>query len=1321
MRCCWNEIDRRVENGDMSRIEKTRYRRLLHEGRKLQEKCNQRNRWKRHTVLVPQALAMEVKTVHVSQPVVHFDTDSGPVGVDNRCSGCISSFIEDFEGPLQESGRTIKGFGGSRTHNVMVGTLIWRWKDDTGLEHRFRLQNSFYVKSVEPIRLLSPQHWAQNMKKSGLGTATCSTTAEIVTLAWNHENNRLTIPLDNKTNVATFYLAPGYTQYDSFCEAAEICIDEEDNHPLTDINVVVNSAILPNLQTLKVGRQSITEENDAIDWCQPMKTDFSLDGKITDVVSDEEDKTSEGETNTVKLLKLHQRFGHISFKRLQIMAKLGVIPKALHNCPIPVCSACLFGKKTRKPWRSKTSQSGNKDTTILQPGEVVSVDQLKSPTPGLIAQMTGRLTTRRYEYATVYVDQASRFGFIYLQKSATADETLEGKKLFEKYAQDQGITIKSYHADNGIFKANKWVANCQENRQGLTFAGVNAHHQNGIAEKRIRDLQDLARTSLIFAKRRWPDAISATLWPYALRQANRVLNETPSLKDATHRSPHQVFSGSVVDANPKHFFPFGCPVYVLDEALQTGNIHHKWKNRSRVGVYLGMSPHHNKNVALVLSLETGLVSPQFHVTFDPSFHTVAQERWTSMWQWKAGLAAQSDDKDVGIEIKKHPLPVSTQTERKKKKGGQEVYPPPHAEALQTQREPEPAPERNTNVRERDAPETTTTRYGRVVRPPKYLEVMSAITDSSSESIISEAMCAEVKALTNNDCDVEGEIYCLQALCPELKEQQLSQHPLEIFKAVADPDTMYLHQALKEPDRKEFIKAMVKEVEDQFQNGNFTIVPKSQLPKGATVLPAVWQMKRKRDIRTRRVKKYKARLNIDGSRMKRNVHYDPNRVYAPVASWNSIRTLLIMSVVHGWYTKQLDYVLAFPQAPVERDIYMKIPKGFEVDDGDDESVLRLNRNVYGQVQAGRVWNDYLKQKLVNELGFKQSKWDECVYFRGSVMYVLYTDDSILAGPDMQQLEQVVSDIRRAGLAITEEGDLQDFLGVNISRRPDGAIHLTQPHLIDQILKDLRLDDEKVKPKATPAASSKILGRHDDSDDFDGHFNYRSVIGKLNYLERGSRSDISYIVHQCARFTSRPKKEHGEALKWLGRYLKGTKNKGTVIHVQEEKDLEVYVDADFVGNWDPKEGSKRDTARSRHGYVIMYAGVPVTWKSQLQGEICLSSTESEYTGLSYALREAIPIMEMLKEMKKLGFPIKTSTSKVHCRVFEDNSGALEMAKIHKYRPRTKHLCVKLHHFRDYVVRKECSIHPIETTQQPADFLTKPLNQDLFEKHRKTVMGW
>lgn len=131
----------------------------------------------------------------------------------------------------------------------------------------------------------------------------------------------------------------------------------------------------------------------------------------------------------------------------------------------------------------------------VKPGDSVSVDQMVSPVPGLVAQITGFLTKQRYRHATVFVDQASRLGYVYLQKTATAEETILAKQAFEEYAANRGVIVKAYHADNGIFKANDWVKECHRKGQPLTFAGVNAHHQNGLAERRIRELQELSRAA----------------------------------------------------------------------------------------------------------------------------------------------------------------------------------------------------------------------------------------------------------------------------------------------------------------------------------------------------------------------------------------------------------------------------------------------------------------------------------------------------------------------------------------------------------------------------------------------------------------------------------------------------------------------------------------------------------------------------------------------------------------------------------------------------------------------------------------------------------
>jgi transposase InsO family protein len=185
--------------------------------------------------------------------------------------------------------------------------------------------------------------------------------------------------------------------------------------------------------------------------------------------------------------------------------------------------------------------------------------------------MTGFQTTKRYRYryryATVYINQVSRLSFTYLQKTATAEETLEGKQAFEKYLEQGGVRIGGYHANNDIFKINKWVLACRAKGQNLSFSGVNAHHQNGMAERQIRLLQELTRTMLIHASKQWPNSITANLWPYALCMANKFLNETPSMQDKARRTAQHIYSAINVMPNPKHWKPFGCPVYVLDSKL----------------------------------------------------------------------------------------------------------------------------------------------------------------------------------------------------------------------------------------------------------------------------------------------------------------------------------------------------------------------------------------------------------------------------------------------------------------------------------------------------------------------------------------------------------------------------------------------------------------------------------------------------------------------------------------------------------------------------------------------------------------------------------
>ena len=115
------------------------------------------------------------------------------------------------------------------------------------------------------------------------------------------------------------------------------------------------------------------------------------------------------------------------------------------------------------------------------------------------------------------------------------------------------------------------------------------------------------------------------------------------------------------------------------------------------------------------------------------------------------------------------------------------------------------------------------------------------------------------------------------------------------------------------------------------------------------------------------------MNLDGSKQIKGVHYDQS--YAPVVTRPAIRLMLALVLLNGWHTKQINYVMAYPQAPVERQMFISIPNGYTIRDGEPsvEYVFEVTKNIYDHVQAGRVWNQYVTNKLKN-IRFTQSKWD-----------------------------------------------------------------------------------------------------------------------------------------------------------------------------------------------------------------------------------------------------------------------------------------------------------------------------------------------------------
>ena len=152
----------------------------------------------------------------------------------------------------------------------------------------------------------------------------------------------------------------------------------------------------------------------------------------------------------------------------------------------------------------------------------------------------------------------------------------------------------------------------------------------------------------------------------------------------------------------------------------------------------------------------------------------------------------------------------------------------------------------------------------------------------------------------------------------------------------------------------------------YKEGTYKLVKKADMPSGVPLLSSVWQMKRKRKPSTGEISKYKARLNVNGKEQVQGVHYE--ETYAPVVGWATIRFFMTLAIINNWHTRQLDFVLAFPQADIERELYMKLPAGFSIEglnlteEEKKEHVLRLDKNLYGQKQAGRVWYQHLRRNL-----------------------------------------------------------------------------------------------------------------------------------------------------------------------------------------------------------------------------------------------------------------------------------------------------------------------------------------------------------------------
>jgi hypothetical protein len=819
---------------------------------------------------------------------------------------------------------------------------------------------------------------------------------------------------------------------------------------------------------------------------------------------------------------------------------------------------------------------------------------------------------------------------------------------------------------------------------------------------------------------------------------------------------------------------FGCPAYVLDPVLQDGKKLPKWKPRSRRGQFLGISPTHSSTIGLIRNLNTGFISPQFHVLFDELFQTIHSDQnalvtdpiWEELMATSRVLYVAENERDTIPPLHNNWLTENERREREQnaryapRNTATRHHPRQHPPVVYHEEEP---PEKAYIEEDMVNPEGDAAYYELIDFAGEEVdanlhgndEVGDEVGDEAGDgnhgggnfginedNVVAGRPQRERKLnprfygdqWVNFACLAKGDAFLVlnlnfesppkshQAKLFGLLAQELAEadtgiydflHPMALAIKANDEDTPSYREAMGGSDRVGFLEAMEVELAQLVKKETWTVVPRTEAEAVyANILGVIWAFKRKR-FPDGSIRKLKSRLVCRGDQQIKGVDFfDP---YAPVVSWTTVRTLLTMSCVLGLETKQVDYTLAFCQAYLDEPVYCEMPPRFT----QKGHVLKLKKSLYGLSQAPLLFFEAIRGAMIDR-GFRPSDNDECLFIHKDMICLIWVDDCLFFSREEGHIDDMIKSLQES-YDLNIEDSAAGFLGIDLRKQADGSIELRQDGLINRILALLQLTDGLSNSAVTPAENG-AMGSDVYGEDFSETWNYRSGVGMMMYLASNSRPEIAFAVHQCARFAHNPKKSHGQALKRIGRYLLGTKNKGMIMKPNNEYRLDCYVDSDYAGLWNHEDVHDPICVRSRTGFVLTFAGVPIVWSSKLQTETALSTLEAEYCACSTAVKTLIPTRRMVEEVCQ-AFKVKRDPASKVCKVWEDNAGALILANTRwpRLTPRSKHIAVKYHWFKEHIVKGEIEVLKIATKDQKADGFTKGLPDAMFKEHRLMVCGW
>ena len=489
----------------------------------------------------------------------------------------------------------------------------------------------------------------------------------------------------------------------------------------------------------------------------------------------------------------------------------------------------------------------------------------------------------------------------------------------------------------------------------------------------------------------------------------------------------------------------------------------------------------------------------------------------------------------------------------------------------------------------------------------------------------------------------------------------------------------------------------------YENKVWTLV---DLPDDRHAIENKWIFKKKTDA-DGNVTIYKARLVAKGYRQVQRMDYD--ETFSPIAMLKSVRIMLAIVAFYDYEIWQMDVKTAFLNGFLKEELYMMQPEGF-VDPENANKVGKLQRSIYGLVQASRSWNIRFDE-VIKAFGFILTYGEACIYKKVSgssvAFLILYVDDILLMGNDIEFLENVKAYLNKS-FSMKDLGEAAYILGIKIYRdRSRRLIGLSQSTYLDKILKKFNMDQSK--KGFLPVLQGMRLSKAQSPTTAEDRekmsvIPYASAIGSIMYAMLCTRPDVNLAISLVGRYQSDPGTEHWTAVKNILKYLKRTKDMLLVYGGDKELIVNGYVDASF--DTDP------DDSKSQTGYIFTLNGGAVSWFSSKQSIVAGSTCEAEYIAASEAANEGVWMKEFISDLGVI--PSASGPMKILC----DDTSAIALAKESRFHKRTKHIKRRFNSIRDLVQVGYIEICKMHTDLNVADPLTKPLSRAKYDQHQDSM---